>query len=167
MATPFSIVHEFDCDAQAYWTLFWDPAFNDAQFERMQCSRTVTLLRDDGTTIVRDQEVTPERDLPFVLKSALGGASLRYHEHGVFEKPSGPMRIEISVPALGARFSLQGFYSVGALAQNRCRREFAGECAIRIPLLGGMAEQIVVGNMRESYEKGAETVRDWLEKTSP
>src|SRR5437762_2662789 len=102
MGTRFSIVHEFDCDAATYWDIFWDEAFNADQYPKLGCGRTVLAQRDEGETRFRDQEVRPERDLPQVLRKFASGA-LRYVEHGVFQKPSGPLAVRIEVPTLRDR----------------------------------------------------------------
>src|SRR5690242_21760080 len=109
MGTRFSIVHEFDCDAATYWEIFWDEAFNQDQYPKLGCGRTLLRKEDKGDTLVRDQEVRPEREVPAVLRKFLSGA-LKYVEHGVFKKPGGPLDVEVKVPALGERFVLHAKY---------------------------------------------------------
>ena len=162
MSTRFSIVHEFDCDGATYWDIFWDEAFNGDQYPKLGCGRTLLLRRDEGDTLVRDQEIRPERDVPAVLRKIMPAGALRYVEHGVFKKPSGPLDVVVKVPALGERFQLRAAYSVTDIAPGRCRREFAGECTVKIPLVGGPAERAILSNMRETYDSAANVHREWI-----
>lgn len=162
MGTRFSIVHEFDADPATYWEIFWDEAFNADQYARMHCGRQLLLLRDEEAQRVRDQEIRPERDVPAVLRKILPKGALRYVEHGVFAKPAGPLDVRVQVPTLGERFQLHAVYRVDPLPAGRCRREFAGECSIKVPLVGGLGEKAVVDNMRETYETAARVQAEWI-----
>ena len=166
MGTRFTIVHEFDCDAATYWDIFWDEAFNVDQYPKLGCVRTLLLRRDDGDTLVRDQEVRPERELPSVLRKFMSGA-LKYVEHGVFKKPAGPLDVTVKGPALGERFQLRAAYTVAEVGPGRCRREFAGECTVKIPLLGGTADKTIMSNMRETYDNAAKVHREWIARRAP
>jgi len=167
MGTRFSIVHDFDCDPATYWDIFWDEAFNADQYARMRCGRTVLAQHDQADRRVRDQEIRPQRDVPAILRKLIPQGALKYVEHGVWKQPAGPLEVDIKVPAAGARFAMTAFYSVADLAARGCRREFAGECTIRIPLVAGMAEKAVIDSMRETYETAAKVHREWIARRKP
>jgi Protein of unknown function (DUF2505) len=166
MGTRFSIVHEFDCDATTYWEIFWDEAFNADQYPKLGCGRKLLLKEDKGETLIRDQEVSPEREVPAILRKFMAGA-LRYHEHGVFKKPLGPLDVTIKTPALGERFEMRAQYVVTDIAPGRCRRDFRGECTVKVPLVGGAAEKAILSNMRETYDNAAKVHREWIAKRAP
>ena len=161
MGTRFSISHEFACDAATYWEIFWDEAFNQDQYPKLGCGRTLLRKEDKGDTLLRDQEVRPEREVPVVLRKLMSGA-LKYVEYGVFKKPSGPLDVRIKVPALGERFEMHSKYIVTDVGPGRCRRDFSGECTVRIPLVGGAAEKAILSNMRETYDNAAKVHREWI-----
>jgi hypothetical protein len=163
MSTRFSIVHEFDCDVATYWQIFWDDVFNQEQYVRMDCERTVTRLEDEGDRRIRDQQVRPRRELPAIVRKIMPSGSLGYVEHGIWHKPAGPLEVEIKVPSLD-RFSMRASYAVTDLGGGRCRREFGGECNVRVPLLGSTVERIIIDNMRETYDIAARVHREWVEK---
>jgi hypothetical protein len=163
MGTRFSIVHEFDCDAQTYWDIFWDEAFNQDQYPKLGCARTLLRKEDKGETLVRDQEVAPQREVPMILRKFIAGA-LKYHEHGVFKKPLGPLEVDITTPALGDRFRMRATYKVTEVGPGRCRREFVGECTVRVPLVGGTAEKAILFQVRETYDNAAKVHREWIAK---
>lgn len=163
MGTRFSIVHEFDCDAATYWEIFWDETFNQDQYPKLGCIRTLLLKEDKGDTLVRDQEVQPEREVPAILRKLIAGA-LKYHEHGVFQKPLGPLAVDIKTPALGARFHMHATYKVTDIAPGRCRREFVGECTVKVPLIAGTAEKAILSQVRETYDNAAKVHREWIAK---
>jgi hypothetical protein len=162
MGTRFSIAHEFDTDPQTYWDIFWNEDFMREMFEQMKCARKVLELRDEPDKKLRNQEVSPERDIPGVLKKVIPGGALRYIEYGVWQKPLGPLAVDIKVPAVGERFSMKCAYTVTAIGPGRCRRDFAGECTVKVPLMGGAVEKAVIDSMRDSYEVAARVHREWL-----
>ena len=162
MATRFLIVHEFACEPAVFWSIFWDERFNTEQYEKMQCGRKVITLRDEEKLRTREQEITPQRSLPGLIRKVLGDGAFSYIEHAEFEKPAGPLRLRVSVPRLGERFALEGAYRVETLGPGRCRRTFEGECKVKIPLLGGQVEGLVVTQMKESYETSAAAEREWI-----
>jgi len=167
MGTRFSIAHDFDCDPATYWDIFWDEAFNADQYAQMSCGRTVLVLREEADRRLRDQEIRPERDVPAVLRKLIPRGAVRYVEHGTWKRPVGPLEVDIKVPAAGERFAMTALYSVTDLGGGRCRRQFAGECTIKIPLVAGMAEKTVIDSMRESYETAAKVHRQWIARRKP
>jgi hypothetical protein len=162
MATRFSIVHEFDCEPALHWELFFDEAFNVDQFARIQCERKLLSQRDEPERRLRDQEITPQRDVPGVLRKLLPSGALKYVERGVWKKPAGPLTVNVTVPAAGDRFAMTADYSVSPLPGGRCRREFAGECSVRVPLVAGMAEKAIIDNLRQTYDDAARVFNDWI-----
>jgi hypothetical protein len=164
MSTRFSIVHEFDCDASTYWEIFWDEAFNVEQYARMKCGRTMLKQEVQGELRLRDQEIAPDRSLPAPLDKLVPQGALRYVERGRFQQPKGPMQIDIEVPRLGDRFSLKSQYTVTEPTPGRCRREYSGECSLKMLLIGGIAEQVIVSNMKDTYETAAVVHREWIAK---
>jgi len=166
MGTRFSIVHEFDCDATTYWEIFWDETFNVEQYQKLGCGRTLLAKEDKGDTLLRNQEIRPERELPSVLRKFMSG-TLKYVEYGVFKKPSGPLDVTIKVPALGERFQMRSLYTVTDVGPGRCRREFVGECTVKVPLVGGAAEKAILSNMRDTYDNAAKVHREWIAKKAP
>jgi hypothetical protein len=121
-------------------------------------------LRDEPDRRVRDQEIRLERDVPSLLRKFVPAGALRYVERGVWKKPAGPLDVDVEVPAIGDRFKMHAVYAVNEIVPGRCRRDFTGSCDIRIPLVGGKAEKIIVDNMLESYEDAARVHREWLAK---
>jgi hypothetical protein len=164
MGTPFSIVHDFDCDAATYWEIFWDDAFNAELYPATKCGRKLISQKDEGAVRIRDQEVTPERDIPAIFKKFLPAGAMRYVEHGVFKKPAGPHDVEVRVPTLGDRFVLSASYQVADTSPGHCRRTFAGECTVKIPLVGGKAERTVNDGMKETYDIAARVHREWISR---
>jgi hypothetical protein len=162
MGTSFSIVHDFECDAATYWEIFWDEEFNQQMYAEMQCGRTLLGQKEEGGRRIRDQEVRPDRDVPSVLRKIIPGGALKYVEHGVWRQPGGTLEVDVKVPAMGDRFVLRASYTVIDLPGSRCRREFSGDCAIKVPLIGGVAERTVIENLQKSYEIASRVHREWI-----
>lgn len=165
MATHFEIVDEFDCSVDEYWRIFWDEEFSSALYASLKSQRRVTELTDHAGKIIRIQEVEPSQTLPPTALAVLGSAGVLYREEGEFTKPHGPLVVRATMRALGDKFSLEGLYSTEPLGQNRCRRKFAGECSLRVPLVGRKMEELLIGQMRASYETASRIHRMWITKS--
>lgn len=158
----FRIEDEFDTDPGTYWEVFWDERFNEEQAARLRLrERQVTERVEDDSSLRRVVRVVPERDLPAAMRRVVPGG-LAYTEHDHWDKRSGVLRIRVEFPGLGDRFRLDSTYRLTPLGPGRLRREYAGEIEVRVPLIGGQIEKLVVADMERSYAQAAALMREWL-----
>jgi hypothetical protein len=159
----FDIAHEFDCDPDEFWTIFFDDAFNREVFSRIRSERQVLESQDDGRTLRRVIRVSLTRDVPAIVQKALDG-KLGYIERSTFDKQTKKYDLAIEVPAAGSRFRIGGGFQVDAAGAGRCRRTWAGDAQVKVPLIGGRIEQVIVDNMRKDFDSAAEVLRAWIAK---
>lgn len=57
-------------------------------------------------------------------------------------------------------FAASGTYAIEALGDGRSRRTVRGELELRIPLVRQVAERLIVGEVRKTFEAEASTLRD-------
>ena len=62
---------------------------------------------------------------------------------------------------------MRSLYTVTDVGPGRCRREFVGECTVKVPLVGGAAEKAILSNMRETYDNAAKVHREWIARKAP
>ena len=57
-------------------------------------------------------------------------------------------------------FAASGAYVLTALDSGRTRRTVSGNVELRVPVLHQVAEKMIVGEMRKTFDAEAETLRD-------
>jgi hypothetical protein len=153
----FNITHDFDCDAETYWEIFFDLDYQKDMYSGLGIKeRTVLLFEEDDKEIRRKIKIMPERDLPGALKSVLRG-DLGYIEHNVYHKGQNVMDVRIEPTLMKDRFKMSAVFRVVPLGSARVRREFVGSIDVSVPLLGGQIEKLVMADVRKSYDQAAVT----------
>jgi hypothetical protein len=160
----FTIAHEFDCDAKTYWDIFFDLDYQKDMYSGLGIKeRTVLLFEEDDREIRRKIKMVPQRDLPGALKSILKG-DLGYIEHNVYHKGKDLMDVRIEPTLMADRFKMSAEFRVVTLGPKRVRREFVGEIKVSVPLFGGKIEDLVMTDVRKSYDQAAVTTAKWIAK---
>ena len=159
----FSFVHEFDIDPQGFWDMFFSQPYEEELYKRLKMrSRTVLEHKDEGNIVRRTQRMEPELAVPSWASSVIKDTG--YTEYDVLDKASSKMSVRIEPMLMKERFQMTSTFTVTALGPGRCRREFAGDIKISVPLLGGKIEKLMIEQLREAYDTAAQVTREWLSK---
>lgn len=165
----YRIEDDFSCDLATYWRVFFDEAYNQGLYEALNIQRELVECRPDATSldpgapIHRVQRLTPQREMPAVMKKVLRG-TLSYLEHNDFDPSRNEIKVR-TVPSLMAdKITTEGIYRVQALGQDKVRRVWEGRCDCKIPLVGSKIEKVIVEEVQESYAKTTSFTREWLAK---
>jgi hypothetical protein len=160
----YTIAHEFDCDADTFWKIFFDEEFQKDMFAVIGIKeRTVHKFEEDDREIRREVKVVPKRDLPAAMKTLIKG-DFGYVEHDVYHKGQNLMDVRIVPTLMSDRFDMKATFRVIPLGGQRVRREFTGTIKVSVPLLGGKIEKSVVEDMQKSYDDAATVMRRWVAK---
>jgi hypothetical protein len=159
----FSFVHEFDIDPQGFWDLFFSGPYEEELYKRLKMkSRTVLEHKDEGNIVRRTQKMEPELNVPSWATSVIKDTG--YTEYDVMNKSTSTMDVRIEPALMKDRFQMNSTFKVTPLGTGRCRREFAGEIRISVPLIGGKIEKLMVEQLREAYDSAAQVTREWISK---
>jgi hypothetical protein len=159
----FSFTHEFDVAPQGFWDLFFSPPYEEELYKRLKMrTRTVLEHKDDGATIRRTQRMEPQLAVPSWATSVIKDTG--YTEYDVMHKATSKMEVRIEPAMMKERFHMHSTFTVTPLGTGRCRREFAGEIKISVPLLGGKIEKLMIEQLREAYDTAAQVTREWIAK---
>ena len=63
-------------------------------------------------------------------------------------------------PEWAKLFSAKGTYTLSELESGRTRRTIAGILKLRVPLLRPVAEKLIMGEVRKTFDAEAETLRE-------
>ena len=159
----FRFVHDFDVEPPQFWEMFFSEAFETELFRGLKMrSWKVTDRRDEGAKLHRTVKLEPAMAVPSWASSVVKETG--YTEIDVFLKSESKMNVQIEPAVMRDRFQLSGVFAVTPLGPGRCRREFAGDIKVSIPLLGGKIEKFMVDQIRDGYDQAAQITRDYLAK---
>ena len=159
----FSFAHDFDIDPQGFWDLFFSKPYEEDLYKRLKIrTRTVLEHKDEGNLVRRTQRMEPELAVPSWAASVIKDTG--YTEYDVLDKATSKMAVRIEPMLMKERFQMSSSFNVTPLGPRRCRREFAGEVKILVPLLGGRIEKLMIDQMREAYDTAAQVTREWVAK---
>jgi hypothetical protein len=159
----FSFSHDFDIDPEGFWKMFFSEPFENELFRRLKMRTHVVLERkDEGNQYRRKVKLEPEAEVPSWAQAVVRDTG--YTEHDLLHRDRSVMDVTIEPALMKDRFHMSGSFKVTPLGPGRCRREFAGEVRVSVPLLGGKIEKFMVDKMREGYDVAAEFTREWLRR---
>jgi hypothetical protein len=157
----------FDVSAQAYWDIFFSDEYNAELWPALDIQREQLKLEKTGEgkdlVILREQRLTPKREVPKVLQTLVKGA-ITYVEKNTYRAADSAMKT-VTIPSFGAdRIDNHGIYRIEPRGEDKCARIWEGHCSCRIALLGGKIEKFLVGEIKESYKRATEFTRRYHEK---
>jgi len=157
--------HEFDCDEDTYWyKMFFNEAFNQKLYLDYLKFPGWKLLdqNDDGVVLTRRMQVDPPTaNLPGPLKKLIG-ARLSYIEDGRFDKASKKFSFKVIPNTLVEKTTVTGDMVLEKLGDKKVRRLFHASVEVKVFMVGSMAEDRILSDMQNSYEKAAHFTNDYI-----
>jgi hypothetical protein len=161
--THFAFTHEFATDADRYWDVFFDEAYNRELCARLDIAHRTVLLRYEDDAIIRyEQKLVPGRELPFVVRQIVRG-DLGYVEKATFYKRKSYMDVTIEPTLFKDRTDVRATYSVVTVAPGRVQRTYEGDAHIHLPVVGRAIEAALLEDVRRSFDIAATVTQEWLD----
>lgn len=164
MTERVRIEHTFECSEKAFWETFQDAEYNRQMFcERMKFPRwEITSLEKEGSIVRRVVEVEPYvGELPGAIRKVIGD-NIRYREEGTLDLVKKRYELEVTPTRLTDKILTTGIQFTESLGEHRCRRIFEAEVRVKIFGVGSMIERQIAGDIRKSYEVGAQFTAQYL-----
>lgn len=160
------IEHTYDCSEDTFWgKVFFDPDYNQRLFKEALEFPVYEQTKSEETDseIRRTLNVVPKLGpMPGPLKAILG-EGLGYKEDGVFDKKTKRYSINITPNKLADKVTIKGVMYAKPKGDKMTR---VFECTVTAKIfgVGGMLEKRVIGDMEDSYAKGATFTNKWLKE---
>lgn len=159
----FKFEHDFDTDPKDFWDIFFDEEYNVELYRRLKMrERRVVEQKDDGETLLRTVQLTPDKEVPSFVRSLIN--DLSYTERNVYRRSRSEMEVVIEPAMMKNKFDFKAIYAVRPLGPGRCRRSFEGDAKVSVMLVGGKIEKFMIDEVRESYETATVVTREWIAK---
>ena len=160
------IEHVIHCSDDRFWSVFFDPEYNEALFlgELHFESWRLVSLDDEGDRLERVVDVVPRiGDLPGPLKKLVeGGAG--YRERDVFDKKAKRMSIHVDPTVLQGKLVISGTMWTEPVGDAECRRVYDTSVVAKVFGIGGMIENRILHDVRTSYDKAAAFTNRWVKE---
>lgn len=161
--STFQMTHEIQCDAETFWKLFFDRAFNEALFRQGLGFPEFTVVnqQETPTQIVRKVMGQPKLDMPAPVMKLLG-SGFRYTEEGTFDRATQTWRWKMTPSAMADKLRQEGTMRVQPIGDRAVRRVADLLNEAKVFGLGGLIESSGEKQLREGWEKSAVFMNRWI-----
>jgi hypothetical protein len=158
----FTLSHEINCDVEAFWKIFLDKDFTEAQFRQGLefPGYDVASQKETETEILRTSVAVPKMDVPGPVLKVLG-SSFGYTEEGRFNKAAKRWEWKTIPTTMKDKLRTDGSIRAEPAGEGKCRRIVEIEAEAKVFGVGGMLEcarEEPAGKLREErtvYEQVA------------
>ena len=149
------IENVFDATPQELWDLFNSKEFED-RLEETSGVRMTTLEENiEGDVEERRIECKSKKELPGFMAKVLGAKHLTYTQINKLDRSKDKLWWQVIPMAMSDKVTAEGTTVVTAEG-DQSRRVVSGEISVRIPLIGGRIEKVILGEVEASYQRAAE-----------
>lgn len=163
----FTVTHEIPCNAETFWKLFFDKAFNEEMFRKDLGfpKYDIQEQRENDKEIFRKIAGQPKMNLPGPVAKVLG-SGFSYIEEGRFDKATKIWRWKMTPSTLADKLRNEGTMRIEPVGDNKVRRvaELVNEA--KVFGIGGLIESAAEKELREGWDKSAVFFRKWLSDPS-
>lgn len=161
----FEIIHEFDIPLDALELAVISPDLSSKLAARL--SNMEMLQQKEhmvrGDRVERVWSYRANIRLPEFAKAYVTPEMMAWDESSVYDikKHVAEWTITPRVkPEWRKFFDAKGTYELTALDSGRTKRTVRGNVELRVPVLQGVAEKLIVGEVKKTFDAEAETLRD-------
>ena len=162
----FKLIHRFAVSPREYVEAVTAPGYDQFVAERLSLRERREISRDDAEPVVsRTVRVIPERDLPSAIAKLTGGRTLAYDETIDLDVRTGRGAWKVTPGLLQGRVKAGGTFVLDPdEGSGGCVRTVEGDISVKIFGAAAMVEKFIVAQVKDSYDRGADVVREWIER---
>lgn len=153
--------HTFPCDIETFWASYFDETLEAELEAASPMDREILEEREEDGVQIRRLRFTTRKPLPGMLRGVLGSDKLTYEQETRHALAGHRLTWRIIPPVQADRIKAEGTFEVTA-APGGCARVIDGVVEVRVPLVGGQIEKLIVNTVTEGYEKTAAVRLAWI-----
>ncbi|WP_394825995.1 DUF2505 family protein [Pendulispora albinea] len=172
MAKDFTIRNEFFCDEDTFWEgVFLTEDFNRRLFlEVLKFPSWTATVKESGAgaskKIERIMNVVPRvGDLPAPLKKVMGDR-FGYEETGTYEAATRKYAFTTKTSTMADKVHVHGSLHTEKLGDKHIARVAKVHVEVKIFMVGALAEEKFISDLRTSYETAARFTETYLKEKS-
>lgn len=144
--------------------LYYDREANEAMARDVKLVREYISFAEENGVITQEVRTAPERQLPSVLKKVIRTERIEYLEKSTYTRATGRGTWKTIPNVLPGKVVTEGWFELTAAGDNRVRRRVGGEITIKVALVGGTIEKLVINNVKESIQKYNDFMQRWIDE---
>jgi hypothetical protein len=161
----FTVKNEFDTDEDT----FWEKCFFDEEYNRRLYTDTLKFpgwklleQKTEGTKISRRVQIDPPvTGMPGPVKKALGD-KFSYVEEGTYDKATHRYTFKITPSIMADKTKTAGELWTEKAGDKKVVRHAKVHIEVKVFMIGGMVEEKLVGDLKESYAQAAVFTQKYL-----
>jgi hypothetical protein len=161
-----TIRHDIETDEDTYWSkVVFDEAFNKAMYvDHLGIKWTLQDQKEDDAKITRRVHVEPPTgNLPGPVKKVIGD-KLAYTEEGSFDKKTKRYTFKVTPSTMAEKTKISGEMWTEKAGDKKVTRVAKMHVEVKVMLVGGMVEERIISDLRQSYDKGTTFTNDYIKK---
>lgn len=143
------------------WEIFEGDAFRARLASHTKLTSEVLSESTDGDVQVRTLRFTSATELPKMVAKALGSKSLQYDQTNRLDLAKSRLDWNVVLPNLSDRVSVAGSTIIEPAAGGS-RRVVDGTIEVKMRLIGGQIEKVVVGQFEKSMRKAVDVALEMM-----
>jgi Protein of unknown function (DUF2505) len=159
--------HEMNCDTDTYFEkCVLDAEYNRRLFYEELKFKSYELVeqKDVGDTVVRKVKAEPQTaNLPAPIKKVIGD-SFGYVEEGTYDRKNKVYSFRTIPGGFPDKVKIHGTMRCEPLGDKRVTRITEIHVDVKIFMIGGMVEDRIVADVKQSYAKAAEFTNVWAKE---
>lgn len=163
------VEHRLNCSTDTFWSkIFFDQKYNQRlciEHLKFVSWREVAREERDGHLHRLVDASPPLPQLPGPL-STLFGKGTGFEERGVFDREIRQYRAQIIPSRLADRIRVQIEVSALPDGPQHCTRIATAQMSAQLFGVGGLLENVMIADFRDSYEKSAEFTNQFIAEQS-
>jgi hypothetical protein len=165
MATTIKLNHVINCDADRFWEVFFDRAYNDELYKVALGFPEFSILeqKETPTGIYRKAAGQPKMNAPGPVAKLLG-SNFKYVEEGNFDRAAGVWKWKLTPSTLADKIRNEGSVRLEPGGEGKVRRIADLVVEAKVFGVGGMLEGTAEKSLRDGWEKSAVFLNEWLAK---
>ena len=158
--------HDIETDEDTYWSkIVFDEGFNKAMYvDHLGIKWTLQDQKEDDAKITRRVHVEPPvGNLPGPVKKVIGD-KLAYTEEGSFDKKTKRYTFKVTPSTMAEKSRISGELWTEKAGDKKVIRHAKMHVEVKVMLVGGMVEERIISDLRQSYDKGTTFTNDYIKK---
>ena len=157
--------HEFDCDEDTFWEkVIFSEEFNRRLYLDILKFPGFKLLeqRDEGDKRFRRVHLDPPLgNVPAPVRKVVGD-KLSYVEEGTYDKHTRRYEFNVTPSTMADKTRNTGVISTEKIGEKKIVRVARVDVQVKVFMIGGMVEEMILGDLKKSYEATATFTREYL-----
>lgn len=167
MATKMKIKHEWDVAQEVIYEHLFDDELSNRVDEALESANRRLLSKEekDGGKIVQRYEVKANPDeIPRAAKKALPTEAFEWVEESVWDPDAKRFDWKIITQVMTDKIDCAGTVIYESLGPSKTRRVVEGQIDIKIPIVGRVAEKVILGRVETSFEDSGKAEGEYFDE---